>query len=105
MSDSASGLILGILAVGVLSAAISLFQRRKAGESWTGAVTRIEQLADTVPGSSDWVRVRYRRDDGRAGRFDLNGWAYQKMFPNLAVGDRLVKVAGEASPRKTGSNV
>lgn len=95
------GLLGGIGLAVVISIALIAYQKKKRNRSWAGAVTGIRQFEDADedgPGKQ-YVRVRYRRDDGKKGKLTLERYAYQQMYPSLKVGDRLIKEAGQDHPR------
>ncbi|WP_019626128.1 hypothetical protein [Thioalkalivibrio sp. ALJT] len=95
------GLLGGIGLAVVISIALMAYQKKKRNQAWAGAVTDIRQFEATEedrPGK-EYVRVRYRRDDGKKGKLTLERYQYQQMFPDLKVGDRLIKEVGQDHPR------
>jgi hypothetical protein len=98
-----------ILTVGVVvgfTALLTWFSWRKRAASWAGVVTEISakqvqrnrQEEDEAPLYEEFIVIRYRTDEGKKGKLTLPGHGYEKFFPGLAVGDRLVKEAGQDLP-------
>ena len=95
----------GILAAIGLGVLIMLFQRKKRQASWKGAVTKIkEKLYD--PGNysenntnfKDYVDIYYRTDSGKKGKLHLYKSQFDSLYPQLKVGDQLIKEAGKEYP-------
>ncbi len=93
-----------ILAIGLI-AAITLIQSWRKQRAWRGTVTEIkERPAAGIDGldTKDTVDIHYRTNDGRRGRLRFFKGKFEKMYPDLKVGDRLVKEVGEVYPKKEG---
>ncbi len=95
-----SRLLYGIAALIVLSFLVSWSNKRKRAAAWQGVVESIRGLRPGGPAPSPdaWITVFYRTDTGSNGRFRLRHRFYRQFYPDLAVGDRLVKVAGRYLP-------
>jgi len=73
---------------------------RKRAASWSGVVTDIRRrtlIRDD--GDEEEMVVSYRTDVGRKGNIKLKPHAYYQLYPDLNIGDRLVRVAGEYMPK------
>ena len=94
----------GILLAVALTVVIMFFQRKKTKASWQGAVTKIKEEADYYDDENNFregqVLVHYQTDAGKKGKIRLSRQHFDRVFPGLKVGDRLVKQAGEALPRR-----
>lgn len=84
-----------------LTALLTYIGIRNKAKSWRGVVTEIRRYSymrnDVL---QEDVVIRYRTDDGKARKLKLTPWAYNKYYPQLVVGDTLVKAAGESMARK-----
>jgi len=92
----------GLCAFLGLTAVLTLRARKKMGEQWQGSVTGVKRLADTSDEGTgrETIRLTYRRDDGKAGSFDLDEGTFNARFAGMKPGDRLLKRAGAGLPER-----
>jgi len=90
----------GILAAMVLSMIIMFFQSLKRKKSWKGTVTDIQKIEeeDSDGFSHIHYKIYYRTDSGKKGKIDLPDSYYESHFSTLAIGARLIKIAGKDYP-------
>jgi len=96
-------LIMGIGLAALISFVIVLFQRKKVKEVWEGTVTRIDRFSETDSNDmeTDFIRVSYFRTDGKHDSLKVQAAVFGMFFPlDLKPGDRLVKLSGEAIPKR-----
>lgn len=86
----------------LISAAIILFQRRKRAQSWEGVVTDIRhthvQKHEDDPVTEPQIQVIYRKIGAGTGKLTFDERGFRQVFPDLEVGDRLIKEAGACYP-------
>ncbi len=99
----------GIMAAVALSLVIMAFQRKKKQKAWTGIVRKIKiKAADfnsnpEFSSSNDWksqAYIYYRMDTGKKGKIHMTEKQFNQMYPDLKVGDKLIKKAGADFPDK-----
>ncbi|MGQ9918796.1 MAG: hypothetical protein ACUVS7_15415 [Bryobacteraceae bacterium] len=90
----------GLCAFLGLTAVVTLRARKKMTEQWQGSVTGLKRLADKSDEGTgrEMIRLSYRRDDGKAGSFDLDEGTFNARFAGVKPGDRLMKRAGTGLP-------
>jgi hypothetical protein len=94
-------IVYSVVFVCAVTVLLTWISARNQGKGWRGVVTKIQRrtsLNNDVP--QDEVVIRYRTDSGKSGKLRLDSWNFEKLFPQLAVRDTLVKVPGEAAPKK-----
>ncbi len=95
----------GILVAVALAVVIMVFQSRKKKESWSGVVVDIKKKIITKEQDEggfteeEYVSVFYKTDNGKKGKIQLKKYHFDTLFPDLKIGDRLVKDAGEDYPK------
>lgn len=100
------GLIVGVvLFVAAVTVLLSWYQARKRADVWQGTVTKIKRKtvdrasSDETPDYRDYVYVHFQKDNGKKGKLSLEAAAFNKLFPDLQVNDRLNKQAGQDYPQ------
>ncbi len=95
--------VYGILLAVVLAVVIMVFSSKKRKESWSGVVSNIKKKVITRDDEGyiedEYIVVHYKTDNGKKGKFSLRKSYFDKMYPNLKIGDRLIKNAGEEYPK------
>ena len=96
-----------LLAVG-LSVVIMFFQNKKRKQAWTGQVIKIKEMpAGFVDTESEYasandlkeyVKIYYTMENGAGGKIRLEKKQCHTMYPQLRVGSRLRKTAGQEYP-------
>ena len=92
-----------ILAIVLAIAVIALYQSWRKQREWQGTVTKIEEIpAAGIDGLDvkDYTIIHYRIDGGGEKRLRLQKAKYERLFPGLREGDRLIKEAGAPFPRR-----
>ena len=97
--DTFYGILLAI-AIGVV---IMMFQKKKIKESWSGVVVKLKREADYYDDDDNFREgdniIHYKTDTGKKGKIRLRDYDMQRMYPNLKVGDRLLKESGQDYPK------
>lgn len=91
----------------VVTIILTLVSIRKRNSAWQGSVTRIKSYSVDRNKSNDgptdfeeWVTVYYQTDNGKKGKCDFPKAGFNNIYPDLKVGDRLMKNKGEYHPIK-----
>jgi len=99
--------IYGIAAFVTLTIILTLVSIRKRNASWQGKVTKLKTYSvdrnrsDDGPSDfEDWITVYYQTDSGKKGKYDFPKRGFDDIYPDLKVGDRLLKNKGEYYPSK-----
>jgi len=102
MSEVAIYTIVGLLVAAALSAILMLFQRRKPDEAWEGTVVGIQPFTKTDQEGDElaYVRITFRLNDSSERTLTLSEYDFQKLFPPLRIGERLIKKPGETLPTR-----
>ena len=91
------------IGLAILAAFVALFlwiRRKQRDSAWRGTVVKIsDHTEDSNEGFRYYKRVLYKTDEGKTQTWDVEVSDYKKNYPDLAVGDRLDKIAGEMMPR------
>ncbi len=90
-----------VVFVCAVTAVLTWFSARSQAKGWRGVVTDIQRrtsLKNDV--QQEEVVIRYRTESGKSGKLRLDPWNYERLFPQLAVGDTLIKAPGEPAPKK-----
>jgi len=97
---------LTIIVIVVIILILMLIQKRKVASSWTGTVTAIDKrtIRKSKHKHDHEMVIKYRTDMNKNGKFSIVESAFAQYFPNLQIGDRLVKVSGEYLPKPASSN-
>lgn len=88
-----------IIVVVAFTAILTFFSMRNKAASWAGAVTDIRRhtyMKNEI--EEEEIIISYRTDAGKKGKIKLNPHAYNQLYSDLNVGDRLVKKSGEYMP-------
>lgn len=97
----------GIVAAVALSVVIMFFQKKNKQNSWVGIVKKIkikEANYNSDPeysSTNDWTSqtyIHYQMDNGKKGKFYVTTQQFNQMYPDLKVGERLIKKAGAHFP-------
>lgn len=84
-----------------LTALLTWIGIRNKAKGWRGVVTDIQRKTrwnNDVP--QEVVVIKYRTDAGKSGKLRVDGWNYGRLYQQLVVGDRFVKVPGEPMPKR-----
>jgi hypothetical protein len=94
-------ILIVILVVVAATAGLTYLSARRRAKAWNGVVTDIRrQTVQNDDAVENVVVIQYRTDSGTTGNERLPATDFAKIFPTLAVGDRLVKSPGEYLPKK-----
>ncbi len=92
-----------ILAMVLAVAVIALYHSWRKQREWQGTVTKIEEVpAAGIDGLDvkDHVVIYYRINGGGQKKLRLQKKKFERLFPGLREGDRLIKKSGEVFPRR-----
>ena len=83
-----------------LSLIMSWSSQRKKAKAWRGVVKDIRHqrsnaVSDNDRLPNDWVTILYHTDAGKKGKIKLRHQYFRQSYPDLRIGDRLVKSPGE----------
>ena len=106
MGGNTMQIVYAVLFFIALTALLTFFSMRQRKSSWAGTVTNIKQQTvhkgnnDECDVTEEQMVITYKTDQGKKGNLKVNLAAWSKFYPDLAVGDRLVKKSGEYMPIK-----
>lgn len=88
-----------VIVVVAFTAILTFVSMRHRAASWAGVATDIRRhtyMKNEI--EEEEIIVSYRTDAGKKGKIKLNPHAYNQLYSDLKVGDRLVKKSGEYMP-------
>jgi len=92
-----------VLVVIAVSVVLTLISKRQRDQSWQGTVTDIRSYTYRRNQEDDHCEegraISYKQDTGKRGKIKVEMPAYQKLYSDLQVGDRLIKEKGEYMPK------
>ena len=93
----------GVIGFFVVTGVLTWWSMRKRNEQWESTVTDIEQKSidegdEEMAEYHDYHLISYRRSDGKTGHLKIASDEYKRRYPDLRIGDRLVKRSGEYLP-------
>jgi len=97
----------GIMAAVALSVVIMFFQKKKKQSKWSGSVIKIVTKEANYNSDSEYsstndlssqIFIHYQKDSGKKGKIHLAKRHYDQIYPELKVGDRLIKREGADFP-------
>lgn len=91
--------LLGFIALTVL---LTLYSMRVRNSSWQGTVVDIREHSylDSNEMQQDEMQIYYKLDGGGKKKMNLSRSAYFQVYPDLNVGDKLIKEKGVYHPRR-----
>ena len=90
-----------VIIVVAVSALLTYVSMRNRAKSWSGVVTDIRRhrfMKNEI--EEEEIIISYKLDTGGKGKLKLAVYAYNQLYSDLAIGDKLVKASGEYMPKK-----
>ena len=86
----------------VLTVILSFFVQRQRKTSWQGTVQDIREhtYLDSNETHQEEIHIYCLLDNGRKKKLVCSKYAFQRMYSDLKVGDKLSKLKGEYSAKK-----
>ncbi len=94
--------VYALLGFVTLTVILTLYSIRQRNSNWQGTVVDIREHSylDSNETHQEEVHIIYKLDGGRKKKMNLSRSAYLQVYPDLKVGDRLIKEKGAYHPRR-----
>lgn len=89
-----------VVVVVAVTGILTWVSMRQRAAAWSGVVTNIHKHSYMRNETEEEeMIISYRTDTGKSGKLKMNSYAYKQTYPDLQVGDRLLKESGQYMPR------